>query len=215
MSNQGGYDQFGRPISARAVMPNLADLGGGSPGHPGGQGMPYQPPVPAWVRYPFFPTAPYYSTNPNVGTQIRFYSTGILSSESDVTVGSETLRTVSFDIPVRVIAINGSCVNTLAAGSALAISTDQRDFFLFRVEYSTGDKLHVSARLGSTVVGTMDSPGELGGYGYNVDNGGTLQVFITPIRPIPNDFRIDITFHCLEVRGSSNFVMGGGGSGAR
>jgi hypothetical protein len=197
-------DGFGRVIppmvaetTARVSMPTVGQMGG--------QGVS----APPWVRFPFFPTAPYYSTNPNVTTQVRFYSTGILSSDSDVSVGSETIRTVTFDIPVRVIAINGSCVNTNAAGAAMPVGTDQRDCFLFRIEYGTGDKLHTAARLGSTVLGTMGNPGEMGGVGYTVDQGGALTVGITPINPIPATFRIDITFHCLEVRASSNFVNAG------
>ena len=208
------YDQYGRPMpgygygqpavptmpgqgapTARMTMPTVGEMGGMNPSQP------------SWVRFPFFPTAPYYSTNPNVGYQIRSYSTGILSTDSDVSVGSETVRTVQFDIPARIIAINASCVNT-AVNGALPIGVNPRDCFLFRVEYTTGDRLHISARLGSTVTGTADNPGELGGTGYTVDQGASLLVGITPINPIPATFRIDITFHALELRGSANFVGG-------
>ena len=208
------YDQYGRPMpgygygqssvptmpgqgapTARMTMPTVGEMGGMNPGQP------------SWVRFPFVPTAPYYSTNPNVGYQIRYYSTGILSTDSDVSVGSETVRTVQFDIPARIIAINASCVNT-AVNGALPIGVNPRDCFLFRVEYTTGDRLHISARLGSTVTGTADNPGELGGTGYTVDQGASLLVGITPINPIPSTFRIDITFHALELRGSANFVGG-------
>lgn len=208
------YDQYGRPMpgygygqpavpsmpgqgtpTARMTMPTVGEMGGMNPGQP------------SWVRFPFFPTAPYYSTNPNVGYQIRYYSTGILSTDGDVTVGSETVRTVQFDIPARIIAINASCVNT-AVNGALPIGVNPRDCFLFRVEYTTGDRLHIAARLGSTVTGTADNPGELGGTGYTVDQGASLLVGITPINPIPATFRIDVTFHALELRGSANFVGG-------
>jgi hypothetical protein len=216
------FDQFGRPINpqqmqqaqqmqgqqgmgyanpdmggptARTVMPAVGQMGGTNP---------QQNP---WVRFPFFPTAPYYSTNPNVGYQVRYYSTGILSTDADVAVGTETIRTVQFDIPARVIAINASCVNTAALG-ALPIGVNPRDCFLFRVEYTTGDRLHITARLGSTVCGTADNPGELGGTGYTVDQGAALIIGITPINPIPTNFRIDITLHALELRGSANFVGG-------
>lgn len=195
-------DQYGRVATTateqtvKLAMPTVGQMGG------------MDSSAPAWVRFPFFPTAPYYSTNKDVTTQIRFYSCGILNSDNDVAINSETIRTVSFDIPVRVIAINGSAVNTAAAG-ALPVGTDARDLFLFRVEYGTGDKLHTAPRLGSTVLGTMQNPGELGGVGYTVDQGGVLTVGITPINPIPATFRIDITFHCLEIRASSNFVSYG------
>lgn len=189
------FDQFGRPVdpTAKIAMPTVGQMGGS------GQ----QP----WVRFPFFPTAPFYSTNPNVGYQTRFYSVGILSTDTDVTVGSETIRTITFDIPCRIIAFNGSCVNT-AQNGALPIGVNPRDCFLFRAEYTTGDRLHVAARLGSTVLGTSDSPGEIGGVGYTVDQGGSLIFGITPINPVPANFRIDITIHALEMRGSANFVGG-------
>ena len=193
------FDQYGRPIdpTAKLAMPNIGQMGGGGQG---GQ--------PSWVRFPFFPTSPFYSTNPNVGTQVRYYSVGLLSTETDVAIGTETIRTITFDIPSRIIAINGSCVNSAAAGG-LPVSTNPRDLFLFRAEYTTGDRLHVAARLGSTVVGTADSPGEIGGVGYTIDQGGSLIMGITPINPIPAAFRIDITLHVLEMRGSANFVGGG------
>lgn len=60
--------------SAVIAMPSSAQLGGPEP-------MPF-------VRFPFFPTAPWYSTNPNVGYQVRYYSTGILSSDADFQIGS-------------------------------------------------------------------------------------------------------------------------------
>lgn len=193
------FDNFGRPLDPSAViaMPTMGQMGGSGAG---GQ--------PQWVRFPFFPTAPFYSTNPNVGTQIRFYSTGLTSADTDfVALGAEVIRTITFDIPCRIIAINGSCVNTAALG-ALPVGVNPRDCFLFRGEYTTGDRLHVAARLGSTVVGTMDSPGELGGAGYTIDQGGSFIMGITAINPIPATFRIDITLHVMEIRGSANFVGG-------
>ena len=220
------HDQYGRPLppqhqhgygytsytspadgatlsgpSVRATMPTVGQMGG--------QGQ-----VP-WVRFPFFPTAPFYSTNPAVGHQIRYYSGGLLGTDQDVTTGSETIRVVQFDIPCRIVAINASCTATTAAAAAAvpftSTNVDPRDLFLFRVEYTTGDKLHVSARLGSTVTGTAQRPGELGGVGYTVDQGGGLILGITPSPMLSNlagAYRIDITLHALEIRGSSNFVGG-------
>ena len=181
--------------SPMMIQPGLAALGGQQAG------------TPAWVRFPFFPTAPYYSTNPNVGTQVRYYSTGINSTEGDVSIGSETTRNISFDIPARIVAINGSCVNT-AQNGPLPIGVDPRDCFLFRLEYSTGERLHITERLASTVLGRADSPGELGSTGFSVDAGATVTIGITPINSIPANFRVDITLHCLELRGSANFIGG-------
>ena len=39
--------------------------------------------------------------------------------------------------------------------------------FLYRMEYTTGDRLNTAARLASACVGTMQNPGEIGGIGYN------------------------------------------------
>lgn len=218
------FDQYGRPIhrnsgheygyaagaqaqpsgatpnnlSARTVMPNVGAMGG--------SGVP-------WVRFPFFPTAPFYSTNPNVGTQVRYYSASVLSTDADMTLGTESIRTVTFDIPVRVIAINGNF--GADTNNALPAGMDSRDTFLFRAEYTTGDRLHVNSALGSTVVGTGDNPGEIGSTGYTVDQGGSLVLGVTPRAIIGaagvTTWRIDIVLHCLEIRGSSNFVGGPAG----
>lgn len=185
-------------ISSVVSQPTLAHLGGD----------PQNPTVPPWIRVPFFPTMPWVSSNPNVGSQIRYYSTGLLSTDADVSVGSESIRTVQFDIPCRVVAINGACVNT-AQNGALPLGVTGLDCFLFRAEYGTGDKIHTQPRVASTVLGTGQNPGEVGGAGIAVDTGGVLIIGITPINPIPANFRIDITFHVLEIRGTANFVQGG------
>lgn len=192
------YQQRGRsefaappPPMAKMNMPSMNDLGGR-------QGVP-------WVRFPYYPTAPFYSTNPNVGTQTRFYGATLLSSDSDVTAGSETIRTVQFDIPVRIIAINGICKNTAASAE---FDAGTRDNFLFRVEYTTGDKLMTGARIASTVIGTQENPGEIGGTGYTVDAGASLVLGITPLSNLSSsDYRIDITLVCLEIRGQSNIGL--------
>jgi hypothetical protein len=67
----------------------------------------------------------------------------------------------------------------------------------------------VSSRLASTVVGTAANPGEIGGHGYNIDQGATLTLGITPLiiaQAAPaSTVRIDITLVCLEMRGPRNF----------
>lgn len=174
--------------SAVVNMPSSAQLGG-------------DPALP-FIRFPFFPTAPWYSTNPNVGYQTRFYSTGILSTDSDYLIGSETIRPVQFDIPCRLVAINGASFN--AEDPTIVTENNMNLLYLLRCEYTTGDKLHTFPRLASTVAGTMRNPGELGGHGYNIDQGATLLVGITPLVA---DLRIDITFVCLEMRGPRNFTI--------
>lgn len=170
----------------RAAVPNMpsaGELGGKTPG------------VPPWYRQGFYPTAPFYSTDPMVGYQTRFYSGGIVNA----TINLEQIVTVQFDIPCRLIAINGASFDTNA------LTTGSQNDFLFRLEYTTGDKLHTSARLGSTVVGSSERPGEIGGAGYTIDQGASVILGITPL--VANR-RIDITLVCLEMRGPRNFTRG-------
>lgn len=177
--------------SAVVSMPSSAQLGG-------------QQPLP-FVRFPFFPTAPWYSTNPNVGYQVRYYSTGVTSADTDFAVNSEMTRTVQFDIPCRLIAINGACVDT---GNAATFTEQNGNLaYLFRAEYTTGDRLHTTARLASTVLGNQKNPGEIGGHGYNIDQGASLIVGITPLFTAQGTLRIDITFVCLEMRAPRNFSI--------
>ena len=189
---------------ALLAMPTSAQLGGQKP----------QP----FVRFPFYPTAPWYSTDVNVGYQVRMYSTGLLSTDADFLINTEAIRNVQFDLPCRLIALNGAMTAFTAAGvyprqGGLLTAFDEGNMnlgYLFRCEYTTGDRLQVAARLASTVVGTMGNPGEIGGHGYNIDQGATLQVGLTPLtNPAAFDvavvIRIDITLVCLEMRGPRNF----------
>jgi len=194
----GSHDMYGaapqapeQQRQALLSMPTASQMGG-------------QGPI-SFVRFPYYPTAPFYSTNPNVGYQTRFYSAGVLYTDADYQVGSEMIRTVQFDIPCRMIAMNGSALyyfGNPVAVAALPLGVKPNDTYLFRAEYTTGDKLHVAARLGSTVVGSDENPGEIGGAGYTIDAGASFVLGITPL--IPN-LRIDITLVCLEMRGPRNF----------
>lgn len=175
---------------ANIAQPTSAQLGGSGP-------MPF-------VRFPFFPTAPWYSTNPDVGYQVRFYSTGLLSTDADFAVGTETIRTVQFDIPCRLVAINGASVDLTTPQTGGTTEANMNLLYLFRMEYTTGDKLHTTARLATTVVGTAQRPGEIGGHGFNIDQGATVQCGITPL---VGDTRIDITLVCLEMRAPRNFAI--------
>ena len=191
-SQPGGMiygEQPGPPREAVVRMPNVADMAGSRP-------MP-------WVRYPYYPTAPFYSTDPNVGYQTRFYSQGLTATDADYAVGGEAIRIVQFDLPVRLVAINGACTQTNDVG--LIVGQNPLDQFLFRLEYTQGDRLHVAARLGSTVVGTAERPGELGGTGWTIDQGAAVVLGITPRRTA---LRIDIVLVCLEMRGPRNYTPG-------
>ncbi|MDP3772640.1 MAG: hypothetical protein Q8Q85_00050 [Gemmatimonadales bacterium] len=176
----------GSPRPAVVQMPRAHEMGG--------QGQ-----IP-WVRYPFYPTAPFYSTDPNVGYQTRFYSGGIIGTDADYVVNTEAIRTVQFDIPCRLIGFTGAVMDT--AGAGFPVGHDRRDFVLFRLEYTNGDRLHTAARLGSEVLGSMERPGEIGGTGWTIDQGASVVLGITPLR---TNLRCDITLICLEMRGARNF----------
>jgi hypothetical protein len=191
----GNHEIYGDPYrSAVVAQPSSAQLGGDGP-------LPF-------VRFPFYPTSPWYSTNPNVGYQTRFYAAVRLSStDSDFVVGSEAIRNVQFDLPCRVVAINGAAasVDDDPVGSGI---NEQNMNLLYdiRVEYTNGDKLTTLPRIAASIVGTARNPGEIGGHGYNVDQGATLLVGITPR---VTDIVVDITFVCLEMRGPRNYTVQG------
>jgi hypothetical protein len=173
-------------------MPLVEDMGGKQPG------------TPAWYRAPFYPTAPFYSTNPRIGYQTRFYSTELINTDTDYTIGTEAIRTVQFDIPARLIAFSGAAFST-AAGNALPVGVGPRDCWMFRAEYTQGDRLHIAARIASTVVGTGQRPAEIGGTGWTINTGAGFILGITPLLP---NLRINVTLVCLEMRGPSNYTHG-------
>lgn len=199
MYNNRQYNQnggFAAPdnTQARLDMPTMSELGGRNA-------------IP-WVRFPFYPTAPFTSTNPNVGTQTRFYGATLLSTDADYTIGSESIRTVQFDIPCRLIAFTGACVNTTVTGGAGTFANyNGNNNYLFRMEYTTGDKLMTASRVASTVVGSAERPAEIGGTGYTIDQGASVVLGITPLACLTGlTVRIDITLVCLEIRGNRNFI---------
>lgn len=172
-------------------MPTMSEMGG------------TRPQLPPFVRIPFFPTAPYYSTKENVGYQSRFYGATLLSTDTDYTVNTEAIRIVQFDMPCVLVAINGGAFETAVPANLSGINP--LNTFLFRMEYSTGDQLMTAARLGSTCVGTQQNPGEIGGYGYTINPGASVVLGITPLLA---NLRIDIGLVCLESRGPTNYTIG-------
>ena len=189
-NNNGGF-AAPQNTQARLEMPTMSELGGRN--------------ATPWVRFPFFPTSPFMSTDPNVGSQVRYYGATLLNTDADYTEGQEAIRLVQFDIPCRLVAINAGATDPTTNLSAFE---NLLNCFLFRIEYTTGDKLMTAARLASTVCGTMENPGEIGGSGYTIDQGASLILGITPLANAPANFRVDITLVCLEIRGNRNFMGG-------
>jgi hypothetical protein len=199
-SNPNGGFVAPQNVQAKISMPNAGQLGGA----PGRQ-------VPPWIRFPFYPTSPFVSTNPSVGSSTRLYGVTLLSTDNDFVIGTESIRNVQFDIPVRIIAILACCTDTVANATNAAPTQNFTDSWLFRMEYTTGDQFTTAARLASTCTGTAENPFEVGGSGYNVDQGASLLLGITPQVSLTgihatNGVRIDITLVCLEIRGNRNFV---------
>lgn len=183
--------------SAAISLPSQAQLGG--------DGL-----IP-FVKFPFYPTSPWMSTNPNVGYQVRYYSTTLASSDSDFTVNTEVIRSIQFDLPCKIIAWNGGSYPTswaappqINAVDFLISEVNMNLLYKIKLEYTQGDKITTNSRIASNVVGRAGQPGEIGAAGYNVDNGASLQVYLTPLI---DDITIDVTLVCLEERAPRNFNL--------
>jgi len=177
-----------QPQQALTQMPYPQDMGGKAPD------------TPPFVRAPYYPTAPFYSTNQTVGYQTRYYSTGLTNGAAN----TQQILRVQFDLPVTLIAINAAVQTT--DGNIARIVNDDLALFKIALSYTTGDQILVGERLASTVCGRASEPGELGGTGYPVSTGASLQV---GIRPLFANLDIDVVLVCLEMRGSTNYTVGG------
>jgi hypothetical protein len=155
-----------------------------------------------WYRRPFYPTAPIYAKN--AARVTRFYSTGVAPGDADYpAAGSTATRTIRFDTPCVLVALNGGAFPT-QAGNAYPVGVGPRDCFLIDIGYGQNtEKMTIAPRLANTVVGSGERPGEVGGDGWVVNPGNVLTVAFTPLI---DDLRMDITVVCLEQRGLSSFV---------
>ena len=158
-------------------------------------------PIP-FVRYPFFPTSPFQSTNPNVGHIARFYKAELLSTDTDYAVGTEVPRNVRFDIPCTIVAFNATAIKV--DGTALPVGWDRRDTFSFYAQWGNGEKIHTATGLGSLYAGSSERPGEVGGAGWIAPPGSTLTLNITPRLA---GLRIEIAVHTFEYRGHASFTQ--------
>ena len=184
------YGDGNEPRQAVVRMPDQGQLGGKTPGFP------------ALIQRPAFPTAPYFSTNPNVGRQVRYYSGGMIQGDTDYVVGTEAIRTIQFYLPCRVIAVNAVAADTTAANATAWEASSGLNTFLLRLEYTTGDRLQITQRIASTYAGSAERPGMIGDFGWNIDQGASVVLGITPL--VPN-LRIDVVLHCIEMRGNTNY----------
>lgn len=154
-----------------------------------------------WYRRAFYPTAPIYFEG--AGKVTRLYGATMLPTDPDYIVNSAGSRTVRVDNPCILVSINAAAFST-AAGNALPVGVGPRDCFLVELTYGAqNDKITTGPRLASTVAGTGERPGELGGDGWVVNAGSFVLVTITPLLP---SLRVDVTLVMLEQRGRANFV---------
>jgi hypothetical protein len=157
-------------------------------------------------RRPFYPTAPIYY--PGAGKVTRSYAVQVLSTDTDNVVGSAIPRTITFPQPVVLVARNGAAFSS-AAGNAFPVGLGPRDVFLVKMTIGqTSEAIDTLAVLASTVLGTGERPGEIGGDGWVIDAGNTLTIEITPLVA---DMRISVALIVLEQRGRANFVPPGQG----
>lgn len=169
--------------SAVINMPGFAQLG------------PYR-------RAPVYPTAPFFSTDPNVSFQPRIYALNVLPSE--YTLGQTLTRSLRFDTPGTIVEINGAAFNT-AAGNAFPLGVFGNDTYTVMFEGVTGDKYTTQPVIASSMLGNGQNPGEIGCFGYVVNAGGNFNVTITPLLA---DLRISISFKVIETRAGTNYTMG-------
>ena len=155
-----------------------------------------------FYRRPFYPTAPIYA--PGAARITPYYSTGFAPGDTDYPAVSATVtRTARFDTACVLVAINGQAFPT-QAGNAFPVGVGPRDCWRISVSYGqNAEKLTISQRLASTVVGTGERPGEIGGDGWIINPGNVLTI---EFQPLIDDLAIDVTFVVLEQRGMSSFV---------
>lgn len=185
--------EAGGLIAPQGAMPNptnIADLRHAAGGDDG------------IYQRPFFPTAPRYYKGS--GKLTRDYTAGLVPTDADYAVGTEATRVIRFDIPGTAVAVNGAAFPT-QAGNAFPIGIGPRGCWLFRMEYTTGERLQISERLAELFVGTAERPGEIGGDGWEIDQGAAMIIGITPLMA---NLRIDLTLITLEQRGKRNFWAG-------
>jgi len=158
--------------------------------------------APAWRRAPVFPTATFFSTDPNVSFQPRIYSLSLLPTE--YTLGASVARSLRFDTPGTIIAINGSAFNT-GAGNAFPLGVFANDTYQVLFEGVTGDKYTTLPVIASSILGNGQNPGEIGCFGYVINSGATFNVTITPLLA---NLLISLAFVVVETRAGTNYTMG-------
>lgn len=132
------------------------------------------------------------------GVQPRDYVVNLSAGTANI----EVLRPISVDIPGTVYAMTGGSRDT--TGTAFPVGLESLDTFKIRIEHNSNDRFVTQTAYGSAVVGTAARPRLVGASGWIWDRGGTIRVFITPLRA---NLDIDISLWVIEYRGLQNFTM--------
>ncbi len=163
-------------------------------------------------RGQYWPTLPKQYGVPGVVSIVRYYSCGVAPADADNVLNAAIPRIVHFNLPCVACHVTGTCITS--DGSGLPVGWNPNDCYEVLLEAGSGaEKITISSRLASTVVGTAERPGFLGGGGWIFPAGSDLNVTITPRLPgLPAgvNTRIDIVFGCLEFRYGSSYILPGG-----
>lgn len=160
---------------------------------------------PSVARGAYWPTCPRQSLNPNSWSVIRLYSCGMAPADVDNTLNIEATRVVRFDLPTTVLAVCGGVA--LSDGSGFPLGMNPLDSFSIALLTANGERITIDSRLAGSVVGTASRPGFLAGGGWPFSAGSALTVLLTPrLAGLQQGvkLKIDLTFHCLEVRSGSS-----------
>jgi hypothetical protein len=110
-------------------------------------------------------------------------------------------RVIRVDIPFSCYAFTGDA--TPSDGTALPNNLNPLSTFTILLTHNTGDRLVTEPVLARTILGTAERPMHIGGTGWAFDNGGTIQVQITPLRA---NLRISVVAWGIEIRGPTNIA---------
>lgn len=200
----------GPNASAKLFQPGFEQMGELTPAQRAqmAYGDPTTPPrtVPAptdspWEPFPVFPTRPLINQRPDVGYVNRYY---VVEFDAQ-TVNVEATRTILFQFPVHIVAVNAGVSQLPNNGSNVMLSDAENFSFLTLLRETTGERINTNETFGGLIMGTAQRPGQLGGRGWSIDAGGTLIVGVTPLAP---SLTISVGILAVELRTGTNYTDG-------
>lgn len=221
MPHRPAHQQQGLPQPQQPYLqgpfPQQRD-GASAPGGPGQmpqgfQGYPQDPRAGAMANPPnlaeilswgahvgpsFFPTRPLWSDAQGVAHMPRDYGVELNGG----TVGTQVALPLLFSTPCILVAINAG----VFFSADLSVGMKPLDTFLIQTQYVNGENIQTTPVLGSTVCGTADLPGEIGGNGRFFSAGSGASILITPLVA---SLRINVVFRVMELIAPTNYHAGG------